>query len=263
MKKHYRARVQGESLQKKIRDIEFSFFEIILLPIFFGLFAIFAWAIATGLMQINYAVAIVFTIIAIIIGVRAYKKFQISKNILSKYRMGLEGERYVGEMLNKISSDSIRVFHDIPGECFNVDHIIVSTRGVFAIETKHYDRAKGHEFFFDGNMIERMEKGGRKFCCPKLLPQMEGEARFIHDEIKQRTGLDISVIKVAVLIGCYIHTPAENDKNKNMKRYFGKYWITNETLFEKMFMEEKEIYDDSVVKLISSHINDFVKVEID
>ena len=92
---------------------------------------------------------------------------------------------------------------------------------------------------------------------------MEGEARFIHDEIKQRTGLDISVIKVAVLIGCYIHTPAENDKNKNMKRYFGKYWITNETLFEKMFMEEKEIYDDSVVKLISSHIYDFVKVEID
>lgn len=83
----------------------------------------------------------------------------------------------------------------------------------------------------------------------------------LHSEIKQRTRLDISVIKVAVLIGCYIHTPAENDKN--MKRYFGKYWITNETLFEKMFMEEKEIYDDSVVKLISSHINDFVKVEID
>lgn len=48
-----------------------------------------------------------------------------------------------------------------------------------------------------------------------------------------------------------------------MKRYFGKYWITNETLFEKMFMEEKEIYDDSIVKLISSYINDFVKVEID
>lgn len=90
---------------------------------------------------------------------------------------------------------------------------------------------------------------------------MEGESRFIHGEIKQRTGLDISVIKVAVLIGCYIHTPAENDKN--MKRYFGKYWITNETLFEKMFMEEKEIYDDSIVKLISSYINDFVKVEID
>lgn len=60
---------------------------------------------------------------------------------------------------------------------------------------------------------------------------MEGESRFIHGEIKQRTGLDISVIKVAVLIGCYIHTPAENDKN--MKRYFEKYWITNETLFEK------------------------------
>lgn len=263
MKKHYRTRIQGESLQKKIRDLEFSYYEIVIVPIYFGILAIFSWLISIGIMQFNYISAIVLTAITIFTVVRAYKKYKKNSYTLSKYRMGLEGERYVGEMLNKISSDTIKVFHDIPGDRFNVDHIIVSTRGVFAIETKHYDRTKGHEFFFDGNMIERMEKDGRRFRCPKLLPQMEGEARFIHDEIKQRTDLDIPVIKVAILIGCFIHTPAELDKDKCIKRYFGRYWITNEKLFESMFMEEKEIYDDSVVKLISTHMNEFVKIEID
>ena len=263
MKKHFRTRIQGESLQRKIRDLEFSYYEIVLMPVYFGILTVLSWLISTGIMPVNYTFAIVFTIITIFISIQSYKKYQKISYTLSKYRMGLEGERYVGEMLNKISSDTIKVFHDIPGDRFNVDHIIVSTRGVFAIETKHYDRTKGHEFFFDGNMIERMEKDGRRFRCPKLLPQMEGEARFIHDEIKQRTNLDIPVIKVAILIGCYIHTPAESDKNKNIKRYFGKYWITNEKLFESMFMDEKEIYDVSVVKLISTHMNEFVKIEID
>lgn len=68
---------------------------------------------------------------------------------------------------------------------------IVSTRGVFVIETKHFDRTKGHEFYFDGNMIQRKMPNGKIVLCPKLLPQMDGEARFIHDEIKRRTEMDI------------------------------------------------------------------------
>ena len=263
MEHRYRTRVQGESLQNKIREVEGSFWEIVLSPIYFGIFAIFSWIATFGLVVLNWISAVVFTLLTVVLGVRSYKKFQKAKDDLGKYRKGLEGERFVGEMLNRMSSSSTCVFHDIPGERFNVDHIIVSTRGVFAIETKHFDRTKGHEFYFDGNMIQRKMPNGKIILCPKLLPQMDGVARFIHDEIKCRTTMDIPVIKVAIIIGCYIHTPAENDADKSIKRYFDKYWITNEKLFEKMFMEEKEIYDDSVVKLISTHINEFVKIDID
>lgn len=259
MEHKYRTRIQGEALQKKIRDTEWSFVDILYYPLSFGLLTIFAWLTTIGVLVFNWISAILFSLITVILSIRAYKKFRKAKDTLSKYRKGLEGERFVGELLNKMSSDSIRVFHDIPGDRFNVDHIIVSTCGVFVIETKHFDRTKGHEFYFDGNMIQRKMPNGKIVLCPKLLPQMDGEARFIHDEIKRRTEMDIHVIKVAIIIGCYIHVPSEN----NIKQYFDKYWITNERLFEKMFKEEKEIYDDSVVKLISTHMNEFVKIDID
>lgn len=265
MNHHYRTRIQGEGLQEKIRGIEFDIYEACMFPVFFVIMTIFLWLFCLDLkwIQFNAITASVFTVISIIISIRSYRKVKNLRKSLINYRKGLEGERLVGEVINKLSNENTFVFHDIPGDRFNVDHIIVSTRGVFVIETKHFDRSKCHEFTFDGNMVYRQMKDGTKYLCPKLLPQMDGEARFIQNEIEIRTEMKIPVIKVAVLIGCFIHTPAENETKQNMKKYFSKYWIVNEKLLSSMILEENEIYDDSVVKLIASHIKELVKIDID
>lgn len=265
MNHRYRTRIQGEGLQEKIRDIEFNVYETMIIPAFFVMLTILLWLFCLDLkwIKFNTATAIIYTIVTLFFIIRAFRKVKALRKSLNNYRKGLEGERLVGEVLNKLSNDNTFIFHDIPGDRFNVDHIIVSTRGVFVIETKHFDRSKCHEFIFDGNMIYRQMKDGARYLCPKLLPQMDGEAKFIQNEIENRTEMKIPIIKVAVLIGCFIHTPAENDSNQNMKKYFSKYWIVNEKLLSSMFLEEKEIYDDSVVKLIASHIKELVKIDID
>ena len=43
MEKHYRTRVQGETIQTKIRDLEFNFYEIVIVPIYFGILAILSF----------------------------------------------------------------------------------------------------------------------------------------------------------------------------------------------------------------------------
>ena len=265
MNHHYRTRIQGEGLQEKIRDIEFSIYETIMIPGFFVMLTILLWLFCLDIkwFKFDIATAIIYTIITIFLIIRAFRKVKDLRKSLNNYRKGLEGERLVGEVLNKLSNDQTYVFHDIPGDRFNVDHIIVSTRGVFVIETKHFDRSKCHEFTFDGNMVYRQMKDGARFLCPKLLPQMDGEAKFIQNEIENRTEMKIPVIKVAVLIGCFIHTPAENEPNQCMKNYFSKYWIVNEKLLSSMFLEEKEIYDDSVVKLVATHIKEWTKIDVD
>ena len=51
-------------------------------------------------------------------------------------RLGYMGERAVGEELNQLLTAGFRVFHDIPFDRFNINHVLVGPQGVFAVETK-------------------------------------------------------------------------------------------------------------------------------
>ena len=253
MNHKYRTRVQGESLQEKIRDYEFKVMEYMLLPAFYAGITLFVWYIYLAAVKIDLFCAVALSIITLVFVIRGFFKVKKTRLMLKRYRKGLEGERLVGESLNRLSNESTYVFHDIPGERFNVDHIIVSTRGIFVIETKHFNRNQCQEFYYDGSMIYRVMKDGRKFLCPKLLPQIDGEARFIEHEIERRTDTKLPVIKVAILIGSYINS-TENFKD---------YWLLNESSFVSAFQRSKEIYDASVVKLVATHIREMVKVDVD
>lgn len=254
MKHKYRTRVQGESLQVKISEIEWNITETIMYPAVFFVLTIWVWLAAVGFMTFNWLTAVFMSIVTAVLAIRAYRKVKEDRTKLKAYRKGLEGERLVGESLNSLSDNCTTfVFHDIPGERFNVDHIVVSTRGIFAIETKHFDRTKGHEFYFDGNMVFRQNKDGKRYPCPKLLPQMDGEASYIQQEIEKRAEIKLPVTKVAVIVGSYIEG-AEN---------FKEYWLLNERSFITAFKKSHEVYDDSLVKLVAQHIREMVKIDVD
>jgi hypothetical protein len=46
----------------------------------------------------------------------------------------------VGQFLERLRDDGARVFHDVPGEGFNLDHVVISPHGLCAIETKTYSK---------------------------------------------------------------------------------------------------------------------------
>jgi hypothetical protein len=61
--------------------------------------------------------------------------------ITRQLRLGAIGEEAVGQFLEeKMRPMGCQVFHDVLGETFNVDHIVVGPTGVFAIETKTNSR---------------------------------------------------------------------------------------------------------------------------
>ena len=84
--------------------------------------------------------------------------------IITKRRnaaLGFYGERAVAEELNQLMLDGCRVFHDVPMEPYgNIDHVIVSRTGVYAVETKtrrkRPARPGKHEFavVFNGKELE-------------------------------------------------------------------------------------------------------------
>jgi hypothetical protein len=84
---------------------------------------------------------------------------------------GALGEERLGNRLNELASDSLRVLHDrrIPGTKANIDHIAVSSTGVYVIDAKKY---KGRpQLRIEGGILRpRVEKllvGTRD--CTKLV----------------------------------------------------------------------------------------------
>ncbi len=75
------------------------------------------------------------------------------------YRLGYTGERVVGEALNQLLADGFRVFHDLPFDGFNIDHVVVGPPGVFVFETKTRrktvkdDGQKVYRVAFDGSAL--------------------------------------------------------------------------------------------------------------
>jgi len=66
------------------------------------------------------------------------------------YRLGFDGERFVGEELSRLIAFGYEIYHDVPFDGFNIDHVLVEPSGVYASETKTHckpiDERAGKEF---------------------------------------------------------------------------------------------------------------------
>jgi Nuclease-related domain len=78
-----------------------------------------------------------------LIGGFIYRVRPEPQNIKS-WSSGAAGERAVGGLLESLSKRGVLVLHDrrIPGSSSNIDHIAISSSGLYVIDTKHYQRAR-------------------------------------------------------------------------------------------------------------------------
>lgn len=81
------------------------------------------------------------------------------------WRRGAVGEERMGRLLDSIASSTIRVLHDrrVPGTRGNLDHLVVTSGGVWIVDTKRY--AGRVELRREGGLfsprVSRLYVGGR------------------------------------------------------------------------------------------------------
>ncbi|MEO7701893.1 MAG: nuclease-related domain-containing protein [Opitutus sp.] len=153
-------RPPGESLRKKIEELTDDYDSEL------GVTAILssgAAVLASSTVMYNHANSVVLCflgLVVIIAAISAWRNFSRIQKQLWDYRLGFEGERAVGEWLNRLAADGFEIFHDMPFDKFNIDHIIVGPPGVFAIETKtrrkpaHLEGSAKATVIFDGNALQ-------------------------------------------------------------------------------------------------------------
>lgn len=130
-------RPAGESLRLRIDDLGEQFGDRLTFAMILpgGMLAAVLLTSPDGSISQSRAV-VAFVICTLVLLLLLRRAFQTHEE-LSDCRLGFHGERAVAEELNQLMAEGCRVFHDLPMEPYgNIDHVIVSMAGVFAVETK-------------------------------------------------------------------------------------------------------------------------------
>ena len=183
---------------QSIRDEKERLTENRLIPFYFA--TVFLW-ILWGLEEFRarthqppqpmlvLCLAIIATGVSAIIFRRLWWKF-------GNLNRGERGELRVAEVLDELRSCGYRAFHDLPGDGYNIDHVVVGPAGVFAIETKFRSGHGEIEFrngegLFVGGYPEEKDS----------LKQARSNAAEVNRIIKESCGINRWVTPLVVFVG--------------------------------------------------------------
>jgi len=215
-------RSPGESLRHRIEDVNLDISTylslVTILPLMlYALYISFSSLKNLSLFaNVFYFVISLFSIVFII-----YKLIKLV-TIKAKLSLGYDAELAVGQELNSMMRDGYWVFHDVPAENYNIDHVLVGVAGVFAIETKGRSKLKQK----DGKADHRVIYDGYKLDFPgwsetKPLDQASRQAKSLQTWLSSAVGEDVQVKPVLVLPGWFIERSSGagmivlNGKNPN------------------------------------------------
>ena len=68
-----------------------------------------------------------FFLVAVVVAAIAQRKLRPLRTKRRAYQLGFQGERYVAEELNLLLADGFQVFHDVPFDNFNIDHVLLGS----------------------------------------------------------------------------------------------------------------------------------------
>lgn len=204
------ARTPGYSLISQIIDstwnvafyIMFIFFSC-MLPFAIAGFSFYADA------QIASLSTTIFISICIFIyfGIKFLKEFLK----LNQLKVGLEAEWAVGNKLNELQQLGYKVFHDVQADDFNIDHLVVGSNGVFAIETKgrrkplvkskgqNKPRNKQFNVVVKGTLLEFPT-----WKDTKSVEQAIRQGKWVSNWLTKSTGQEIQAAAVLIIPGWYI-----------------------------------------------------------
>lgn len=145
-------------------------------------------------------------LLVIVIAAACWAAWSAGKRLRERwsYLEGIAAERATAQALVPLQSKGCVVYHDVPADGFNLDHVVVGPNIVFMIETKSRRKpaARGKASAavkFDGEALEF--PGWRE---TKMLDQARAQARWLSDRLYRKTGERVSVEAVLALPGWYV-----------------------------------------------------------
>ena len=242
-------RLPGQSIDKEIQrviDDEASPYILISLMVI-ALTALEWWRWYTN---IKLSPNIFTTIAVIVVTFSVYKIIKIKKK-LNNLRLGKEGEIAVGQYLELFREKGFKVFHDIvgkKGEEFNIDHVLIGSKGIFTIETKTYSKpSKGKaNVVFDGDKIFINGQESKS----DIVSQAKAESNWLTNKLKALTGKTYKVKPVVVFPGWYTENLAKKKANL---------WVLNPKGLLTFLSNAPNVLSREEVQCIANNLSRYIR----
>lgn len=191
---------------------------------------------------------IIMTIMVLPFILYALYKLIKEKKKIDLLKQGRDGEKAVGQYLENFREAGMKVHHDIMGDNFNIDHVLISTKGVYLIETKTYSKPlKGKtEIEFDG--LDFYYNGVK--YNDNIQVQVMAGSTWLKNIIEELTVKKVDVKPVVVFPGWFVKMTRKHDSN---------IWALNPRNLQTFINNQNEIISKEDVQLISNHIARYIR----
>ena len=124
-------------------------------------------------------------------------------------RAGIRAEQAVAQELAEMLAGRNRIIHDVQAKQFNIDHVVITPGGIFAVETKSRLKpaagqgSEAAKVFYDGK--------GLKFpgwMETEPVEQARRQADWLARHLQAATGERLPVVAVLALPGWYVENTA-------------------------------------------------------
>ena len=161
----------------------------------------------------------------------------------------LEGERAVAQCIERLRAGGAQVFHDVRGDGRRVDHVIISRRGVFVVEThalpKPWPKAKvyveGRKLLVAGKHLEHDPRTGAADA-----------ARWIEAFLKKSTGKRFTARAIVAFPGWYVQ---QNDPPSSV-------WVIEPKALAALIDHEVPTVPTADVALAAWHLSRYVRADL-
>lgn len=187
------------------------------------------------------------------VGVTAYCLFRLHtfNQKIKTLKMARDGEKAVGQYLERLREQGYSVFHDVVSKNFNLDHVIIGPQGIFTIETKTFRKpvSGNATIHFDGSTIRI---NGHE-CLSDPVTQAIAQANWFSEFIKESTGRTYSVKPVVVFPGWFVQSGSEVTS--------GHVWVINPKGLPKFLDKSPRKLSLEETKLIAYHLSRYIRTQ--
>lgn len=183
-----------------------------------------------------------------------YAAFRIGRALpeLDSLRLAIDGERVVGQYLENLREMGYRVYHDVIGEGFNLDHVLIGPAGIFTVETKTYRKAAGPDVKVRVERDQVLVDGQRIDRDP--IAQAKAQSSWLRELLAASTGRKFQVRPIILFPGWYVEQGVDATR---------EVWVLNPKALPDFLRHANAMIQEDDIKLASFHLSRFIRGSTD